>query len=200
MGIQINGQTDIISASDGSLTVSGASLPGVTNLDVNTITGVSTAGITSAYIGKVYTTSGVDITNNIIQVVASKNDSTSGGNAYITSGTYTYTGYSASITPKINGSTILIDVNFRLGSSYASSITHYWLVRDNGGNNLPSYTNTLQFFLQLNTGSGLAHCNLQYIHTNVTGAQTYKLYGAQGGGNGVYAYEPIMWTLREVRV
>jgi hypothetical protein len=40
MGIQINGQTDIISATDGSLTVSGADLPTVTNLNA---TGIVTA-------------------------------------------------------------------------------------------------------------------------------------------------------------
>jgi hypothetical protein len=39
MGIQINGQTDTISAIDGSLTVSGADLPTVTNLNA---TGIST--------------------------------------------------------------------------------------------------------------------------------------------------------------
>jgi len=40
MGIQINGQTDTITAVDGSLTVSGASLPTVTNLNA---TGIVTA-------------------------------------------------------------------------------------------------------------------------------------------------------------
>jgi hypothetical protein len=40
MGIQINGQTDIISAVDGSLTISGADLPTVTNLNA---TGIITA-------------------------------------------------------------------------------------------------------------------------------------------------------------
>jgi len=40
MGIQINGQTDIISATDGSLTISGAELPTVTNLNA---TGIVTA-------------------------------------------------------------------------------------------------------------------------------------------------------------
>jgi hypothetical protein len=40
MGIQINGQTDIISATDGNLTVSGANLPTVTNLNA---TGIVTA-------------------------------------------------------------------------------------------------------------------------------------------------------------
>jgi hypothetical protein len=40
MGIQINGQTDIISAVDGSLTISGAELPTVTNLNA---TGIITA-------------------------------------------------------------------------------------------------------------------------------------------------------------
>jgi len=64
MGIQINGQTDIISATDGSLTISGADLPTVTNLNVSGVTttatlratsivGVTTAGITTAYIGSV---------------------------------------------------------------------------------------------------------------------------------------------------
>jgi len=37
MGIQINGQTDIISATDGSLTVQGADLPSVTNLNASGI-------------------------------------------------------------------------------------------------------------------------------------------------------------------
>jgi len=40
MGIQINGQTDIISATDGNLTISGADLPTVTNLNA---TGIVTA-------------------------------------------------------------------------------------------------------------------------------------------------------------
>jgi len=40
MGIQINGQTDTISAVDGALTVSGAELPTVTNLNA---TGIVTA-------------------------------------------------------------------------------------------------------------------------------------------------------------
>jgi hypothetical protein len=83
MGIQINGQTDTITAIDGALTVRGAELPTVTNLNatgivtatsfsgpltgnvnssgVSTITtlratsivGVTTAGITTAYIGSV---------------------------------------------------------------------------------------------------------------------------------------------------
>ena len=64
MGIQINGQTDIISATDGSLTVSGADLPNATNLNVSGVTttatlratsivGVTTAGITTAYIGSI---------------------------------------------------------------------------------------------------------------------------------------------------
>jgi hypothetical protein len=64
MGIQINGQTDTISAIDGALTVSGADLPTVTNLNVSGVTttatlratsivGVTTAGITTAYIGSV---------------------------------------------------------------------------------------------------------------------------------------------------
>jgi hypothetical protein len=47
MGIQINGQTDIISAVDGSLTISGAELPTVTNLNA---TGIVTA---TGFVGNV---------------------------------------------------------------------------------------------------------------------------------------------------
>jgi hypothetical protein len=66
MGIQINGQTDTITAVDGGLTIQGADLPtaSVTNLNVSGVTttatlratsivGVTTAGITTAYIGSV---------------------------------------------------------------------------------------------------------------------------------------------------
>jgi hypothetical protein len=66
MGIQINGQTDTITAIDGGLTIQGADLPtaSVTNLNVSGVTttatlratsivGVTTAGITTAYIGSV---------------------------------------------------------------------------------------------------------------------------------------------------
>jgi hypothetical protein len=66
MGIQINGQTDTITAVDGGLTIQGADLPtaSVTNLNVSGVTttatlratsivGVTTAGITTAYIGAV---------------------------------------------------------------------------------------------------------------------------------------------------
>jgi hypothetical protein len=63
MGIQINGQTDTITAVDGGLTIQGADLPtaSVTNLNVSGVTttatlratsivGVTTAGITTAYV------------------------------------------------------------------------------------------------------------------------------------------------------
>lgn len=230
MGIQINGQTDTISAIDGALTVSGAELPTVTNLNatgivtatsfsgpltgnlnstgVSTITtlratnivGVTTVGITSAYIEKVYTTSGVDITNNIVQVVTSKWDTTGSGSAYITSGSYTYSGASVSITPKISGSTMIITVNGRLGSSYGSYIDHYWVIRDNSGNALSGYTNEQTYIERLQTGSGTSYMFMQVYHTNVTSTQTYKLYGAQGNGSGIYIFQPVVFTVMEVRV
>jgi hypothetical protein len=66
MGIQINGNTDIISSTDGSLAIQGADLSSssVTNLNVSGVTtvatlkatsivGVTSAGITTAYIGAV---------------------------------------------------------------------------------------------------------------------------------------------------
>jgi len=242
MGIQINGQTDTITAIDGALTVSGADLPTVTNLNatgivtatsfsgpltgnvagnlsgnvtgnlnstgVSTITtlratnivGVTTVGITSAYIEKVYTTSGVDITNNIVQVVTSKWDTTGSGSAYITSGSYTDSGASVSITPKISGSTIIITVNGRLGSSYGSYVDHSWQIRDNSGAVLPNYTNTLTYLERLQTGSGTSYLFMQVYHTSVTSAQTYKLYGAQSGGNGIYIFQPVVFTAMELRV
>ena len=141
---------------------------------------------------------GVDITNRIVQVVTSKWDTTSNGSAYITAGTYTYSGASASITPKINGSTIIITVNGRLGSSYGSYIDHYWIIKDNNGNNLPGYTNSLQYIERLQTGSGTSYMFMQAYHTNVSGAQTYKLYGAQSGGTGIHIFQPVIFTLMEV--
>ena len=234
MGIQINGQTDTISAIDGALTVSGADLPTVTNLNatgiitatsfsgpltgnvtgnlnstgVSTVTtlsatsivGINTVGITSAYIGKVYTTSGVDITNNIVQVVTSKWDTTGSGSAYITAGSYTYSGASVSITPKISGSTMIITVNGRLGSSYSTYIDHYWTIKDNSGATLPGYTNEQTYIERLQTGSGTSYMFMQVYHTNVTSTQTYKLYGAQGNGNGIYIFQPVIFTVMEVRV
>jgi len=191
----IGGTTDVRT---NSLVVSGVST--ITTLNATSIVGVTTAGITTAYIGSIRNTSGVDITPRIIQVVTSKWDTTSNGSAYIVSGTYTDSGASASITPKINGSTIIITVNGRLGSSYSSYIDHYWIIKDNAGNNLPGYTNALQYIETLNTGSGLSYMFMQAYHENVSGAQTYKLYGAQVGGNGVYIHQPVIFTLMEVMV
>jgi hypothetical protein len=54
MGIQINGQTDTISAIDGALTVSGADLPTVTNLNATGI--VTTTKLTVGVGGTVITT------------------------------------------------------------------------------------------------------------------------------------------------
>jgi hypothetical protein len=62
MGIQINGQTDNISATDGSLTISGAELPTVTNLNA---TGIVTA---TGFVGNVtgnLNSSGVSTTTTL---------------------------------------------------------------------------------------------------------------------------------------
>jgi len=48
MGININGQTDVISATDGGLDING-----LTTLNATSIVGVTTAGITTAYIGAI---------------------------------------------------------------------------------------------------------------------------------------------------
>lgn len=144
--------------------------------------------------------SGVDLTNNIIQVVTTKADTTAGGNAYITSGSYTDSGASVSITPKISGSTIIVTVNGRLGSSYGTYIDHNWQIRDNSGAVLPNYTNNLTYIERLQTGSGTSYLFMQVYHTNVTSAQTYKLYGAQSGGNGIYIFQPVILTAMELRV
>jgi len=78
MGIQINGQTDTITAIDGSLTVSGASLPTVTNLNA---TGIVTA---TGFVG--------NVTGNIIGNVTSSGVSTfTSGPVLIGSGTSTGT-------------------------------------------------------------------------------------------------------------
>jgi len=143
--------------------------------------------------------SGIDVSNKVIQVVTSKWDTTSSGSAYITSGSYTDSGASVSITPKISGSTIIITVNGRLGSSYGSYVDHSWQIRDNSGAVLPNYTNTLTYLERLQTGSGTSYMFMQVYHTNVTTAQTYRLYGAQSGGNGIYIFQPVIFTVMEVQ-
>ena len=80
MGIQINGQTDIISAIDGSLTIQGASgnltgdLTGninstgvstFTTLSATSIVGVSTLGVTTAYVNTLSGISTIDASSDI---------------------------------------------------------------------------------------------------------------------------------------
>ena len=142
----------------------------------------------------------IEVTNNIIQVVTTKWDTTANGSAYITSGSYTDSGASATITPKISGSTMIITVNGRLGSSYGSFIDHNWIIRDNAGNNLPGYINSQIYIERIQTGSGTSYMFMQVYHTNVTSTQTYRLYGAQSGGNGIYIFQPVVFTIMEVRV
>ena len=185
------------------LSVSGVSTLGITtttNLFANqlSVSGVITS--TTLKVDTIQNSNGVDLTNNIIQVVTSKWDTSAGGSAYITSGSYTYSGASVSITPKISGSTMIITVNARLGSSYGTYIDHNWVIRDNSGNPLSGYTNEQTYIERLQTGSGTSYLFMQVYHTNVTSAQTYKLYGAQSGGNGIYVFQPVIFTVMEVRV
>ena len=99
MGIQINGQTDIISASDGSLTISGANLPTVTNLNA---TGIVTA---TSFSGGGSALTGV---GSILQVVqASKTDTTSTASQ----DTFVDLGLSTSITPSSSSNKVLVMVS-----------------------------------------------------------------------------------------
>ena len=176
---------------------------GVATVGFLTAQNLSVSGIittTTLKVNTIQNLNGVDITNNIIQVVTTKWDTTVGGNAYITQTSYTDSGASVSITPKISGSTMIITVNARLGSSYGSYIDHNWQIRDNSGAVLPNYTNSLEFIQRLQTGSGTSYMFMQVLHTNVTSAQTYKLYGKQAGGNGIYIFQPVIFTVMEVRV
>lgn len=65
MGIQINGNTDTISASDGSLVVTGAELPTVSNLNVS---GVSTTGQLLIGSGTLRTNLGTNNERTIVQI------------------------------------------------------------------------------------------------------------------------------------
>lgn len=159
--------------------------------------GVST--ITTLKVNSIQNLSGIDVSNKIVQVITSKNDSTLNGSSYITSTSWTDSGYSATITPKISGSTMIITINGRLGSSYGTYIDHFWQIRDGSGTVLPGYTNNLQYVERLQTGSGTSYLFMSVYHTNVTSTQTYKLYGQQSGGNGIFIFEPVIWTIMEVQ-
>ena len=140
----------------------------------------------------------------IVQTVANIHKDQSIGGAsrslYISSGSYTYSGASVSITPKISGSTIVITATARIGSSYGSYINHNWQILDNSGNNLPDYESgyPLYFYQRYQTGDGTGFLFQQGININVTSAQTYKLYGAQSGGNGIYIFEPVIMIAQEI--
>tara|TARA_Y100001938_G_C8078612_1_gene427697 strand:+ start:1253 stop:1750 length:498 start_codon:yes stop_codon:yes gene_type:complete len=165
----------------------------MSTLSVDTITGRSSAGTVNLPAGYI-----VQAKTNIIQ------DQTLGSShyVYITSTSYTYSGASLSITPKISGSTILISFEGRLGSSYPSYINHMWSIRDNGGSELGDYTSSypLYFNQRYQTGDGTGFMYQQGIDTNVTSAQTYKLYGKQSNGNGITIYEPVIATAFEIAV
>lgn len=80
MGIQINGQTDTISAIDGSLNLTGAELPSVTNLNATGI--VTASSFSGALTGNVNAT-GVSTFNNVV-VGGSTTALVVSGNARIT--------------------------------------------------------------------------------------------------------------------
>jgi hypothetical protein len=93
MGIQINGQTDTISAVDGALTVSGAELPTVTNLNA---TGIVTA---SGFVGNI--TGNINATG--VSTIATLNVTQSNPTNLNVSGVSTFAAGSAS-TPSISPS------------------------------------------------------------------------------------------------
>tara|TARA_B100001287_G_scaffold197068_1_gene166718 strand:- start:84 stop:584 length:501 start_codon:yes stop_codon:yes gene_type:complete len=166
----------------------------MSTLSVDTITGRSSSGTINLPAGYI-----IQAKTNIIQ------DQTLGSShyVYITSTSYTYSNASISITPKISGSTILISFEGRLSSSYGSYVNHIWSIRDNGGSILGDYTSSypLYFNQRYNTGDGSGFMYQQAIDTNVTSAQTYKLYGKRGSaGNGVYIFEPVIATAFEIAV
>ncbi len=165
----------------------------MSTLSVDTITGRSSSGTINLPAGYI-----VQAKTNIIQ------DETLGSShsVYITSTSYDYSGASISITPKISGSTILISFEGRIGSSYGSYINHIWQIMDNGGSVLGDYTSSypLYFNQRYQTGDGTGFMYHQGIDTNVTSAQTYKLYGKQSHGNGIYIFEPVIATAFEIAV
>ena len=166
----------------------------MSTLSVDTITGRGSAGTVNLPAGYI-----VQAKTNIIQ------DETLGPShyVYITSTSYTYSNASISITPKISGSTILVSFEGRLGSSYGSYINHIWQILDNSGSVLGDYTSSYPLFFnqRYQTGDGTGFMYQQGIDTNVTSAQTYKLYGKKGSdGNGIFIFEPVIATAFEIAV
>ena len=165
----------------------------MSTLSVDTITGRAAAGTVNLPAGYI-----VQAKTNIIQ------DQTLGTNryVYITATSNTYSGASISITPKISGSTILVSFEGRLGSSYGSYINHVWQILDNNGSALNDYASSYQLYFnqRYQTGDGTGFMYHQGIDTNVTSAQTYKLYGYQQGGNGIYIFEPVIAVAYEIAV
>ena len=166
----------------------------MSTLSVDTITGRAAAGTINLPAGYI-----VQAKTNIIQ------DQTLGSShsVYITSTSNTFSGASISITPKISGSTILVSFEGRLGSSYGTYVNHIWQIFDNSGSVLGDYTSSypLYFNQRYQTGDGTGFMYHQAIDTNVTSAQTYKLYGKRGSeGNGLYLFEPVIATAYEIAV
>ncbi len=135
MGIQINGTTDTISATDGGLVVSGQQLTGVTNLQISGITTVG-AGSTSAPsitpTGDSNTGIFFPTADTIAFVEGGVESARFDSNGRFGLGTATVTGYSSNIV-HLNGSTgaeIHITTG-GTGTAQSDGLTLY--VRDSDG-------------------------------------------------------------------
>jgi hypothetical protein len=156
MGIQINGNTDTITAIDGGLTIQGADLPtaSVTNLNVSGVTttttlratsivGVSTAGITTAYIGAVNDGPISGARNRIINGDMRIDQRNAGASVTPTDGQYTldrwvYAGSQTSkVTIQRNAGAVAPPVGFSSymgvtsSSAYSSVSSDYFLIQQN---------------------------------------------------------------------
>ena len=146
MGIQINGQTDNISAVDGSLTISGAELPTVTNLNatgivtatgfVGNLTGTASTATAAA---TAFGLSGSPTLSGITSV--STTNLTVNGNAYPSDGVV-----SGARNRIINGDMRIDQRNN--GASVTPAAGQYTLDRWAGG-----LTQTSKFSIQQNAGS-----------------------------------------------
>jgi len=121
MGIQINGQTDIISAADGSLTISGANLPTVTNLNA---TGIVTA---TSFSGSGSALTGV---GKIVKYARSSGYSTQEGT---TSTSWINTSFTATFTPTSSSNKVIIVISSLNITTRDSYTVHVDLARTIGG-------------------------------------------------------------------
>jgi len=145
MGIQINGQTDNISATDGSLTISGADLPTVTNLNA---TGIVTAtGFVGNITGNINATGISTFTTGPVLIGSGTSTGTASQPLQVTGGAYVsgslgigianptanfHSVYPLTVAPSLTwGSTaaqILRNENSELAFGLNNTIPyHYWM-------------------------------------------------------------------------